>query len=90
MRILRHFFVEIPDSLSLFPIMVTIDTGTVRQSEAQLQPKWPRMETSDPAAFAGHSTSASSSSTGDVTLKAIMAQLQHMDACLDTLSNELC
>ena len=35
-------------------------------------------------------TSAPSSSTGDVTLEAIMAQLQHMDARLDTLTDELC
>ena len=35
-------------------------------------------------------TSAPSSSVGGVTLKAIIAQLQHMDARLDTLSDELC
>ena len=35
------------------------------------------------------STSAPSSSSGGVTLEAIMAQLEHMDACLDTLSTEL-
>ena len=36
------------------------------------------------------STSATSSSTGGVTLKAVMAQFQRMDAHLDTLSDELC
>ena len=36
------------------------------------------------------STSTPSSSTGGVTFKAIMTQLQHMDACLDTLSDVLC
>ena len=36
------------------------------------------------------STSAPSSSMSGVTLKDIMAQLQHMDAHLDTLSDELC
>ena len=36
------------------------------------------------------STSAPSSSMGGVTLKAIMAQLVHMDAWLDALSDELC
>ena len=36
------------------------------------------------------STSAPSSSVGGVTLEAIMAQLVRMDACLDTLNNELC
>ena len=30
------------------------------------------------------------SSTGGVTLEAIMAQLMHMDVQLDTLSEELC
>ena len=36
------------------------------------------------------STFAPSSSAGGVTLDAIMAQLQHIDARLDTLSDELC
>ena len=36
------------------------------------------------------STSTSSSSVGGVTLYAIMAQLQRMDAQLDALSDELC
>ena len=36
------------------------------------------------------STSTPSSSSGGVTLEAIVAQLQHMDARLDTLSDELC
>ena len=30
------------------------------------------------------------SSVGEVTLEAIMAQLVRMDACLDTLSDDLC
>ena len=36
------------------------------------------------------STSTPSSSMGDVTFDVIMAQLQHMDACLDALNDELC
>ena len=36
------------------------------------------------------SSSAPSSSSGGVTLKAIMAQLQRMDAHLNTLIDELC
>ena len=36
------------------------------------------------------STSAPSSSVGGVTLEAVMVQLQHMGARLDTLSDELC
>ena len=35
------------------------------------------------------STSTPSTSTGGVTLDAIMAQLQRMDACLDTLFTKL-
>ena len=36
------------------------------------------------------STSTPSSSTGGMTLEAIMAYLVCMDACLDTLNDELC
>ena len=36
------------------------------------------------------STSAPSSSASEVTLEAIMAQLMHIDAHLNTLSDELC
>jgi len=44
----------------------------------------------EPAAPAVPSTSAPSSSNGAVTHEAIMAQLQRMNAHLDTLSDELC
>ena len=70
--------------------MYAIDTTTVRQSEAQLQPRQPRTETTTPPASSAPSTSALLSSAGGVTLEAIMAQLVRMDACLDTLSDELC
>ena len=43
-----------------------------------------------PPASSTLSTSTPLSSTGGVTLKAIMAQLVRMDARLDTLSDELC
>ena len=43
-----------------------------------------------PPASSAPFTSAPSSSVGGVTLEAIMAQLVRMDACLDTLSDELC
>ena len=43
-----------------------------------------------PSASSTPSTSASSTSTGGVTLETIMAQLKCMDARLDTLSDELC
>ena len=54
------------------------------------------METDDPAASAippsssAPSTSAPSSSTTSVTLDAIMAQLQRMDARLNYLIDEMC
>ena len=44
----------------------------------------------DPLAFTIPSTSSPSSSSGGVTLEAIIAQLQHMDARLDTFNDELC
>ena len=83
-RILHHFSVSYPESTHFFAICA-IDAATIRQSKAQLRPKWPRTETTTPSA-----SSAPSSSTGGVNLKAVMAQLQRMDACLDTLSDELC
>ena len=70
--------------------MGAIDAGSVRRSKAQLQPKQPRVESTGLAASAVPSTSAPSSLTGGVTLKAIIAQLQCMDARLGTLTDELC
>ena len=43
-----------------------------------------------PPASTSPSTFAPSSLVGGVTLKAMMAQFVHMDAHLDTLSDELC
>ena len=37
-----------------------------------------------------HEETISSDSAGEVILEAIMAQLVHMDARLDTLSDDLC
>ena len=48
------------------------------------------MKMTELAAPAVPSTSAPSSSDGAVTHEAIMAQLQRMDAHLDTLNDELC
>ena len=70
--------------------MCAIDAATVRRSEAQLQSRWPRIETATPPASFAPSTSVPSSSAGGVTLGAIMVQLVFMDAHLDTLSDELC
>ena len=88
-QILRHFSIPIPDS-PYFTTMGAIDVGFVRRSKAQLRPKRPRVETTGPAASVVPSTSAFSSSNGGVTLEAIMVQVQHMDARLDTLIDELC
>ena len=49
-----------------------------------------QIETAAPLAFSTPSTSTPSFSVGGVTLNAIMAQLQCMNAHLDTLSEELC
>ena len=72
--------------------MCAIDYAIVKRSEAQFR-SWQ----SDPAVPPSHSalsrfapsTSAPSSFSGDVTLGDIMAQLQYMDARLDTLFTEL-
>ena len=85
-RILHHFSIPIPDS-PLHTIMGLINVVFVRQSEAQLRPKWPRTKTTDPPTLTIPSTFAPSSMSG-VTLEAVMAQLHCMD-CLDTFTTEL-
>ena len=84
MRILRHFSISYLESTHFSPVCA-IDATTVRRSEAQFQSKRPWTKTTTPP-----TSSAPSSSTGGVTLEAVMAQLQHMDAHFDTLSDELC
>ena len=69
--------------------MCAINATTVRRCEAQLQLKQPQIETATPPAHSTPSTFAPSSSVGGVTLEAIMAQLQRMDARLDTLTDEM-
>ena len=72
--------------------MCAIDYATVKRSEAQL-----RSRQSDSAAPSSRSapsrsapsTSAPPSSLGDVSLGDIIAQLQRMDARLDTFYTEL-
>ena len=73
-RILRQFSIPIPVS-PYYTTMRVINASSFRRSEAQLRLKWPRVESTGPAASAITSTSAPSSSTGDVTLEAVMAQL---------------
>ena len=82
-RILQHFSISYPPSDPFF-VMGAINAATVRQSIAQLRPRQPHTQMATPSIF------APSFSAGGVTLDAIMAQLQRMDACLDTLSDELC
>ena len=89
MRILHHFSIPFLDS-PYFITMGAISIGSIRQSEAQLQLRWPRVETSSPSVSAGPSTPTPSSSASKVTLEAIIAQLQCMDARLDTLFDDLC
>ena len=98
-QILQHFHIPIPLS-PLFTIMGAISVDSVWQSEAQLQPKRPQVETTDSEALAAPPSSApfsstpSSSAAGGVTLNAIIEQLQRMQADfggrLDYLTNEMC
>ena len=90
-RILRHFSVPFPSS-DHFTVMCAIDYATVKRSETQF-----RLRQSDSAAPSSRSapsrlapsTSALPSSSSDVSLGDIMAQLQCMDARLDTLSTDV-
>ena len=90
-RFLHHFSVLFPSS-DHFTVMCAIDYATVKRSEAQL-----RSRQSDSVAPSSRSasscsapsTSAPPSSSSDVSLGDIMAQLQRMDARLDTLSMEM-
>ena len=88
-RILRHFSVSYPESTH-FSVMCAIDAAIVWRSKTQLRLRWPRIEMATPLTSSTPSTSTPLSFAGGVTLKAIMAQLVRMDACLDTLSDELC
>ena len=89
-RILRHFSVPFPSS-DHFSIMCAIDYATVKHSEAQFRSR--QMDSAAPSSHSAPSRSTPSasapSSSGDVSLGDVMAQLQRMDARLDTLSTEL-
>ena len=90
-RILRHFSIPFP-LFDHFTFMCAIDTATVKRSEVQFQSRQSDLATppfcSTPSRSAP-SISTPSSAMGDVTLGDVMAQLQRMDARLDTLSTEL-
>ena len=88
--ILCHFSVHFPSS-DHFTIMSAVDYTTIKCSEAQF-----RSRQSDLVALSSRSAPSCSapsvsapSSSGDVSLGDVMAQLQRMDARLDTLSTEL-
>ena len=89
-RILRHFFIHFP-SFDHFTIICALNYAIVKCSEAQFW-SWQ----TDSAALSSHSapsrftpSASAPSSSGDVSLGDVMVQLQHMDACLDTLFTEL-
>ena len=67
--------------------MDAIDAGTVKCSEAQFRSR--HSNTTAPPTPSAPSTSTPSSSVGGVTLNVIMAQLQCMNAYLDTLTIEM-
>ena len=71
--------------------MCAIDYATVKRSEAQFRSR--QSDSTAPSSRFAPSYSAPSasvpSSLGDVSLGDVMAQLQHMDAHLDTLSTKL-
>ena len=90
-RILHHFFIPFPSS-DHFTIMCAIYYAIVKRSEAQLRSR--QSDSAAPSSLSTPSRSAPSISappsfSGDVSLGDVMAQLQHMEARLDTLSTEL-
>ena len=90
-RILRQFSVPFPLS-DHFTFMCAIDAVTVQRSEAHFRSR--QSDSVDPPSRSAPSrlapsTSIPSSTMGDVTLGDVMAQLQRMDARLDTLSTRL-
>ena len=88
-RLLCHFSVSYPGSPH-FTFMCAIDIATIKRSIAQFCSRQSQIETTALPASIAPSTSAPLSSTGGVTLKAIMAQIVCMNTCLDTHSDELC
>ena len=88
--IFLFLFVPFPSS-DHFTVMCAIDYATVKHSEAQF---WSQQsDSAAPSSCSAPSRSAPSasapSSLGYVSLGDVMAQLQHRDARLDTLSTEL-
>ena len=67
--------------------MCAIDYATVKHSEMQLRVR--QLDSAAPPSRSTPSRSAPSSFSSNVSLGDIMAQLQCMDDCLDTLSIEM-
>ena len=73
---INSFFLSLSrGSFAIFPSSIL--------SIAQLRPTQPQTQTTTPLM-------STTPTAGGVTLEAIMVQLVWMDACLDTLSDELC
>ena len=89
-RILYHFFVPFLSS-DHFTVMCAIDYATFKCSEAQFRSRQSNLAAPSSRSAPSRSTPSASapSSSGDVSLGDVMAQLQRMDAHLDTLSTEL-
>ena len=87
-RILCDFSVPFPSS-DHFSVMCAIDYATVKRSEVQFR-SWQSDSATPPSCSApsrsAPSPSAPSTSMSDATLGDVMAQLQRMEAHLDTLS----
>ena len=88
MRIIHHVYISYLESPH-FSIISAFSGVSVRRSEAQPQLKQPQTKKATPPASSAPSTSAPSSSAGGVTLKAVIVQLQRMDAHLDTLTTKM-
>ena len=86
MRILRNFSVPFL-VFDHFHVMCAIDAATVKRSKVQLRSRW--FGSAAPPTSSIPSTSAHSFASV-VTLDAIMAQLQRMDAHLNILSDKFC
>ena len=90
-RILYHFSVHFPSS-DHFPIMCATDYATVKHCEAQFRARQSYSvacpSRSSPS-YSAPSRPAPSSSSDNVTLGDVMAQLRRMGARLDTLFTEL-
>ena len=87
-QILRHFSISIPNS-PYFTIMGSISDGfyLVKQNLALTKVAMSGDDRS--SSIVPSSLATSTSIAGGVTLEAIMSLLQRMDACLDSLTDEM-